>query len=84
MIHLMTLRIIFFFRFIDEVLDAYAPKILLIAHDEITGLSLYAERYHMNTGDILAADVNRIRDWLAQRGVRTAMWWMPLDKELRR
>jgi hypothetical protein len=75
------------FALYDEVLDAYAPKTLLIAHDEITGLNQYAERYHMTTAAILANDVNRIRDWLHKKGVRTAMWgdmlleskvWTPL------
>ncbi len=62
------------FSLYDEILDAYSPKTLLIGHDEITGLSLYADKYHTTPGDILADDVNKIHDWLAQKGVRTAMW----------
>lgn len=62
------------FSLYDEILDAYSPKTLLIGHDEISGLSLYADKYHMSSSDILADDVNKIRDWLAQKGVRTAMW----------
>ena len=62
------------FSLYDEILDAYSPKTILIGHDEISGLSLYADRYHTTSGDILANDVNKIRDWLAQKGIRTAMW----------
>ncbi len=62
------------FSLYDDIFDAYSPKTLLIGHDEISGLSLYAERYHTTSGDILASDVNKIHDWLALKGVRTAMW----------
>lgn len=72
----------YIFSLYDELLKAYAPSTLLISHDEIQGLSMYAAESGKTTAEILAMDVNRIRDWLANRNVRTAMWGdMLLDHE---
>ena len=71
------------FSLYSEILQTYNPSALLISHDEMSGLNLYAGKYGITTADIFAADVNRIHAWLAENGVRTAMWGdMLLDYRL--
>ncbi|MBI5237010.1 MAG: hypothetical protein HY887_01115 [Deltaproteobacteria bacterium] len=64
----------FLFSLYEEVLKAYEPATMLIAHDEIQGLSAYAAESGKTTSEILAMDIRRTRDWLNKRNVRTAMW----------
>jgi hypothetical protein len=62
------------FTLYQQILGLYRPPVILIGHDEIQGLSLYAARSGKTSAEILANDVKRIRDWLNSKGVRTAMW----------
>jgi hypothetical protein len=72
----------YLFGLYDEILKTYHPSTLLISHDEIQGLAVYAEASGKSTADILASDVKRIHDRLSQSKVRTAMWGdMLLDHE---
>lgn len=62
------------FSLYSEIIQTYKPSALMISHDEMSGLNLYARKSSRTTAEIFAADVNRIHDWLAARGVKTAMW----------
>lgn len=62
------------FSLYEEILKTYEPTTLLIGHDEILGLSMYAAESGKFTADIFAGDVRRIHDWLDARKVRTALW----------
>jgi hypothetical protein len=64
----------FLFALYAEVLEVYRPSTLLISHDEIQGLSVYAAQSGQSTADILARDVRKIHDWLTPQNVKTAMW----------
>ncbi len=64
----------YIFSLYEEILKTYEPATLLIGHDEIQGLSVYASESGKTTAEILAMDIRRIRDWLTRRNVRTAMW----------
>jgi hypothetical protein len=64
----------YLFSLYEELLKIYHPSTLLIAHDEITGMSIYASESSKTAADILAMDVRRIHDWLGKQGVKTAMW----------
>jgi hypothetical protein len=64
----------YIFSLYEEILQTYHPATLLIGHDEIQGLSVYAAQSGNTPADILAADVGRIHVWLTGKGVRTAMW----------
>ena len=64
----------FMFSLYEEILKTYQPSTLLIAHDEIQGLTAYAAAYGKTTAEVLVMDTNRIHDWLKRRGVRTAIW----------
>lgn len=62
------------FTLYSEIIQTYKPSVLMISHDEMSGLNLYARKSNRTTAEIFASDVNRIHDWLAARGVKTAMW----------
>lgn len=62
------------FTLYDELLKTYRPSTLLIAHDEIQGLTAYAAGSGKTTAEILAMDIRRVHDWLRERKVRTAIW----------
>jgi len=63
----------YLFSLYDEVLKTYSPSRLLICHDEIKGLSVYAQKTGKDTAEILAMDVRRIHDWLKTRQIQTVM-----------
>ena len=70
------------FPLYEEILQTYHPTTLVVCHDEIQGLSLYAAESDKSSADILAMGVGRIHNWLKQRNVQTAMWGdMLLDFE---
>jgi glycosyl hydrolase family 20 len=62
------------FSLYDLLINTYKPTTFLISHDEIRGLSAYAARMKVREEDIFAGDVARVRDWLAGRGIGTAIW----------
>ncbi|HBG04817.1 MAG: hypothetical protein A2075_11540 [Geobacteraceae bacterium GWC2_58_44] len=62
------------FGLYDQLLAVYQPSTLLISHDEMRGLSSYAAAMKSSEADIFARDVTRSRNWLAERGVATAIW----------
>lgn len=64
----------YLFSLYDKILKTYKPSTLLISHDEIQGLSVYAAESGKSTADILASDIWNIHDWLKKRKVGTAMW----------
>lgn len=59
---------------LQEILDVFKPEIVHIGHDEYYSIGI-CERCRDRAGqDILAEDIIKIHDWLAARGVKTAMW----------
>jgi len=64
----------YLFALYSELLEVYHPSTLLIGHDEIQGLSVYAAQTGQSVGDILATDVRKIHDWLISQNVKTAIW----------
>ena len=64
----------YIFSLYEELLQVYRPSTLLISHDEIQGLSVYAAKSGKGAAEILATDVSKIHDWLLKRNVKTAMW----------
>jgi len=62
------------FSLYSEIIQAYQPSVLMISHDEMSGLNLFARKSNRATADIFASDVNKNHRWLAARGVKTAMW----------
>lgn len=62
------------FDAMDEVLEVFQPSILHIGHDELMHIG-HCPRCREKSGhDLLAGDITRIHDFLADRGVETLMW----------
>ena len=64
----------YLFSLYEEILKTYAPSTLLVSHDEMHGLSVYASVSGKSTAEIFATDITHIRDWLSNRNVQTAIW----------
>ena len=58
----------------DEVIDVFQPKLINIGHDEFYSMCLCEKCRDRRPQDVFAEDVTRIHDYLAARGIRTAMW----------
>jgi hypothetical protein len=61
------------FGLYETLLELYPAELLLIGHDEIKNIMSCA-RPGETPAKLFADDVNKIRNWLAQRGVRAALW----------
>jgi len=62
------------FDLFDEVIDVFQPKILHIGHDEYYSIGI-CDRCRGKSGEELyAADINKLYDYLTQRGIRTMLW----------
>ncbi len=62
------------FKVLDEVIEVFAPKVLHIGHDEYYVYGICPRCKGKRGADIYAADITKIRDYLAARGVRTMLW----------
>jgi len=62
------------FDVLDEVIEVFEPRTVHIGHDEIQTIGVCGTCRSRRADAVLAEDVNRIHDFLAERGVRTAMW----------
>ena len=62
------------FDVIDEVIDVFAPKIVNIGHDEFYSMCVCDECRKRRPQDVFSEDVIKIHDYLAARGIQTAMW----------
>ena len=67
-----TYRLVF--ELLDEVIEVFEPEIVHIGHDEYYSIGV-CPRCKGKTGeDIYAADVARIHDYLAAKGIKTMIW----------
>ncbi|MBB6731339.1 family 20 glycosylhydrolase [Cohnella zeiphila] len=62
------------FDVLDEVADVFEPEIIHIGHDEYYSIAICERCRGKDPAAIYAEDVNRIRDYLAGKGIRTMMW----------
>lgn len=63
-----------YFDCLQEILDVFKPATVHIGHDEYYTIG-FCEKCRGKAGqDILAGDIIKIHDWLAERNVKTAMW----------
>lgn len=64
------------FDLYTEVIDVFRPTVFHIGHDEITFRPIGVHRDTRNTSpaDLLAEEVTKLHDWLAERGLVTMMW----------
>ncbi len=62
------------FEVLDEVIDVFEPKVVHIGHDEYYVYGVCEKCRGKRGADIFAADITKIHDYLAERGIRTMMW----------
>lgn len=62
------------FDVLDEVLEVFEPKAVQIGHDEYYTVGLCDKCKGKSAETLFADDINRIYDFLKQRGVGTIMW----------
>lgn len=62
------------FEVMQEVIDLFRPKTLSIGHDEVYTIGECPRCKGKDRGKLLADDIIKIHDFLAERNIRTAMW----------
>lgn len=62
------------FDVLDEVIEVFEPKIVNIGHDEFYSMCVCEKCRDRRPQDVFAEDVIKIHDYLAARGIKTAMW----------
>ncbi len=59
---------------IDEVIEVFDPEIVNIGHDEWYGASYCPLCRGKDASELLAQDVEKIRNYLFAKGIKTEMW----------
>jgi len=62
------------FDLFEEVIDVFQPKIMHIGHDEYYSIGICDKCKGKSGEEIYAGDINKLHDWLAERGIRTMLW----------
>ena len=62
------------FEAMDEIIEVFRPEMIHIGHDELLHLAHCPRCKGKSGADLLAADITKIHDYLAERGIRTVMW----------
>lgn len=62
------------FDILEEVIEVFKPKMVNIGHDEFYTMCLCPRCKGKKPEEVYAGDIIKIHDWLAERGIRTAMW----------
>ncbi|NLD87899.1 MAG: family 20 glycosylhydrolase, partial [Clostridiales bacterium] len=62
------------FDLFEEVIDVFNPKIMHIGHDEYYSIGICDKCKGKSGEQIYADDINKLYDYLAERGIRTMLW----------
>ncbi|MBQ7090582.1 MAG: family 20 glycosylhydrolase [Clostridia bacterium] len=62
------------FDVLEEVIEVFQPKLINIGHDEFYSMCVCERCKDKKPHEVFAYDVTKIHDFLAERGIRTAMW----------
>ena len=62
------------FDVMDEVIDVFQPRVMQVGHDEIYSICVCENCRKRDAGELLAEDLTKIHDYLAQRGIRLMYW----------
>ena len=63
-----------FFDILDEVIEVLNPRLIHIGHDEAYLFGHCPKCKKRDAAEIYATDITKARDYLAERGIRTAIW----------
>lgn len=62
------------FDVLEEVIDVFQPKLINIGHDEFYSMCLCEKCRKKRPQDVYAEDVKKIHAFLAEKGIKCAMW----------
>jgi len=63
-----------YFDLLDEVIELFRPRMVHIGHDEAYTIGVCDRCRGKSGAELLAADLRKIHDYLAGRGIRTVLW----------
>lgn len=63
-----------YFELLEEIIEVLDPRLIHIGHDEAYIFNFCEKCKTRDAAEIYATDINRIRDWCAERGIRVAIW----------
>lgn len=62
------------FEVMDEIIEVFQPSIIHIGHDEYYSIGICERCKDKSGADIYADDVNKISDYLREKGIRPMLW----------
>ncbi len=62
------------FDVLEEVIEVFEPKIINIGHDELYSIGVCPRCKGKSAPRLYADDIKKLRDFLAEKGIRTMMW----------
>ena len=62
------------FDVLDEIVDVFEPEVVNIGHDELYTVGICPRCKGKFPDDLYAQDIKTIRDYLAEKGIKTMMW----------
>ena len=63
-----------YFELLEEIIEVFKPSLIHIGHDEAYIFNFCPKCKKRDAAEIFATDITKIHDWLAERGIRTAIW----------
>ena len=63
-----------YFELLEEIIEVFDPSLIHIGHDEAYIFNFCPRCKQRDAAEIYATDITKIHDWLAERGIRTAIW----------
>lgn len=63
-----------YFELLEEVIEVFNPRLIHIGHDEAYIFQFCPKCRKHDAADIFAGDIIKVHDWLAERGIRIAIW----------
>jgi len=63
-----------YFELLEEIIEVFDPSLIHIGHDEAYIFNFCPKCKQRDAAEIYATDITKIHDWLAARGIRTAIW----------
>ncbi|MBU0609771.1 MAG: beta-N-acetylhexosaminidase, partial [Armatimonadetes bacterium] len=63
-----------YFELLEEIIEVFDPSLIHIGHDEAYIFNFCPKCKKRDAAEIYATDITTIHDWLAERGIRTAIW----------
>ncbi|MEN6641261.1 MAG: family 20 glycosylhydrolase [Armatimonadia bacterium] len=63
-----------YFEILEEIIEVFEPRLIHIGHDEAYIFKFCPKCKDREAAEIYATDITKVHDWLAERGIKTAIW----------